>query len=110
MQFDAGAALTPGVAHRAAKAELWLRDMDGRGLRPVSITQAEVLVSEGAAYPIVTAGIWKEVRLKVAFPPNSLHPFRGRVMHKGRTKHADSPGSPIAQYQHNLAACRTWKR
>jgi len=47
------AAPTPGVAHRATGAELWLRDMDGRGLRLVSLAQAELLVSEGAAYPVI---------------------------------------------------------
>jgi hypothetical protein len=94
-------ALTPGLAHRAAKAELWVRDMDGRALRPVSIVQAEMLVTEGAAYPIIEpSGTWKEVRLKTVLPPNSLRTFKGR---------ATAHGSPVATFQHNHPACRTWK-
>lgn len=93
-------ARTPGVAHRAVGAELWLRDADGRGLRPVTLAQAELLVSDGAAYPIVAAGVWKEVRLKVALPPNSRHTWRGR---------ATAPGSPVSTFQHNFPACRTWQ-
>ena len=74
--------------------------MDGRALRPVSIAQAELLVSEGAAYPIVTAAGWKEVRLKTVLPPNSLRTFKGRDT---------ALGSPVSTYQHNHPACRTWK-
>jgi hypothetical protein len=74
--------------------------MDGQALRPVTLAQAEILVSEGAAYPIVTAAGWKEIRLKVALPPNSLRTFRGRNT---------APGSPVSNYRHNLPACRTWK-
>ena len=92
---------TPGLAHRATEAELTLRDMDGRPLRPMSRIQAEQLVNGGAAYPIVGAGgRWKEVRLKVALPPNSLRTFKGNSM---------AHGSPVSTYSHNYAACRTWK-
>lgn len=95
-----GRAPSPGVAHRAAKAELWVRDMDGRALRAVTLAQAKLLVSQGAAYPVITATGWKEVRLKVALPPNSLRTYKGS---------ATAPGSPVSTYQHNFPACRTWK-
>ena len=92
---------TPGLAHREADAERSLRDMDGRALRLVTTIQAEQLVDGGAAYPIVgAAGRWKEVRLNVALPPNSLRTFKGNL-----TAH----GSPVSTFQHNFAACRTWK-
>jgi len=40
---------SPGLAHRASEAELWLRDMDGRALRVVTAAQARELVDTGAA-------------------------------------------------------------
>jgi hypothetical protein len=75
--------------------------MDGRALRPVTSSQAELLVSSGAAYPIVGAAGWREVRLKIALPPNSLRTFFGR---------ATAPGSQVSNYEHNHRACRTWGR
>lgn len=93
----------PGVAHRAAGAELWLRDMDGRALRTVSLAQAELLVSEGAAYPIVTAAGWREVRFKGILPSpraNSLRTVKGSDT---------APGSSVSTYEHNYSACRNWK-
>ena len=96
------AAPAPGVAHRATRAELWLRDMDGRGLRTVSLAQAELLVSTGAAYPIVTATGWREVRFKGVLPAraNSLRTVKGSDV---------APGSSVSTYDHNYSACRTWK-
>jgi hypothetical protein len=94
-----GAPIAAGVAHRHHGAELWVHDMDGRPLRPVTLAQAELLVSEGAAYPIVAAAGWKQVRLKAVMPPNSLQTFYGRQPRRGGT---------VSKYHHNSAACRTW--
>jgi hypothetical protein len=91
----------PGVARRAARAELWLRDADGRALRPVTLPEAEALVSAGAAFPIVASGNWKEVRLNTSLPPRSLQTFTGHA--------AAALGNPRARYNHNQRACRTWK-
>ena len=77
--------------------------MDGRPLRPVTIAQAELLVSQGVAYPIVTAAGWKEVRFKgilSASRANSLRTFKGSDT---------APGSAVSTYQHNYSACHIWK-
>jgi hypothetical protein len=92
---------TPGVAHRATGAELWLRDMDGRGLRTVTPGEAERLIAANAAYPVVSGGTWREIRLKVALPPGSLHTFHGRT--------ATALANPGARFEHNHQACRLWK-
>jgi hypothetical protein len=95
-------ALAPGVAHREVRAELWLLDMDGRGLRPVTMDQASRLVAEGAAYPrIGQNGVWREVRLKVALPPHSRRTF---IEHPSAAS-----GNHGAHYEHNHRACNLWK-
>jgi hypothetical protein len=92
----------PGVAHQAAKAELWLRDADGRALRPVRIDQARQLIAAGAAYPIVGAdGNWREVRLNTSLPPNSRYTF---IEHRPA-----AAGSHGARFEHNHRACNLWK-
>ncbi len=91
----------PGVAHRAAEAELWLRDADGRGLRTVTLAQAHELAAAGAAYPdIGPDGRWRHVRLKVALPPNSRRTLL--------VNPAASGGGQGARYEHNHRACRLW--
>jgi len=92
----------PGLANRVAKAELWIRDADGRGLRPVTMVQAERLVSGGAAFPIVaSSGKWKEVRLKSSQPLHLPRTFTGWT--------ATALANPAARFDHNEAVCRTWK-
>jgi hypothetical protein len=96
-------ALAAGVAHPQARAELWIHDMDGRPIRPATLAQAELLVAEGAAYPVVTAAGWKQVRLKGILPSlraNSLRTVKGSDT---------APGSSVSTYEHNYSACRTWK-
>lgn len=82
------------------EGSLWLHDLDGTPVRPITLAQAQTLVGYGAAYPICVRGTWREIRLTTAMPPNSLRTFFGR---------STAIGSPVSTFHHNTRACKVWR-